>query len=1072
MAYLLLNRDAVHRRARLAGLFWPDTGESNARNNLRHALWRLRKAIGHDYLLTDNISVTFDVNSDYWLDAAVLESTINDERPVDELIEAVAVYDGEFLPGFYDDWVVLERERLRAVFEEQSSRLLDRLVETRSWEAVLHWGEHWVALGQAPETAYRALMVAHAELGNQAGVAAVYQRCTDSLRQDLDLEPSQETQALHARLVSGERLFQISTNEAGRDRATRPEQRSGLPFHRVTRQTPPAFLDERIEPPELDQSVFVQRERELSRLDGFLEATLAGRGQVVFVTGSAGRGKTSLVNEFSRRAQATHTELLVVTGHCNAYAGAGDPYLPFRDVMGMLTGAVEAKWMAGAITRQHAQRLWHALPETVQALLDAGPDLIDIFVAGAALTARAAAANPDGVEWQVRLQELAAQRRSGRKDLEQSFLFEQYASVLHRLGARHPLLIVLDDLQWADIASISLLFHLGRRIGSSRILIVGAYRPDEVALGWDGDRHPLQKVLGEFKRTFGDHWVELAQAEGSEGRRFVDVLLDTKPNRLDEEFRQALYRQTAGHPLFTVELLQAMQARGDLIEDEDGCWVPGPAVDWQLLPARVEAVIEERVGRLDAVSHGILAVASVEGETFTPAVVARVLGLGQLQLLRHLSQELAKRHRLVREEEDISVGSRLLSRYRFSHILFQRYLRDDMDNGERRRLHIEIAQALENLYTGRTGEIAAQLLHHFREAGMHAKTIEYARLAARRAEAVYAYDEAIQHLQTALDLLEDGEQAENQLVLLEKLADLYALLLRRVQAISLYQAALEQWADLSATDEIRKIRLHRKILQSGIAMKGAHYRELDVLSPDLDRARSVLDASLSLPERDLPKLERVHVLTTLADDAAVALRLPLDLDAAQRYALAAMDLAEQLDAPVELSGALEALTHVYYARGMLPEQLATSRRRLKICRDPRFGDVGKRIATLAGTCRTLILAGEYAQAIDHLQEAESLAAQIGAFGWYLNVLMIQAQCLYRLDRWDEVLVVHETCRELEKRLASDQMRSICMVIALGAAVLALRGDVAQAKSLREEAYRIMVSGSGESPESWGRTQHY
>jgi DNA-binding SARP family transcriptional activator len=570
LAYLLLNRDAAHRRARLAGLFWPDTGESNARNNLRHALWRLRKAIGHDYLLTDNVSVTFDVNSDYWLDAAVLESTIDDERPVDELMEAVAVYDGELLPGFYDDWVVRERERLRAVFEEQSSRLLDRLVETRSWEAVLHWGEHWVALGQAPETAYRALMVAHAELGNQAGVAAIYQRCADSLRQDLDLEPSQETQVLHARLVSGERLFQISTNEAGRDRATHPEQRSGLPFQRVARLTPPAFLDERIEPRELDQSVFVQRERELSRLNGFLEAILAGRGQVVFVTGSAGRGKTSLVNEFSRRAQATHPELLVVTGHCNAYAGAGDPYLPFRDVMGMLTGAVEAKWMAGAITRLHAQRLWHALPETVQALLDAGPDLIDIFVAGAALMARAAAANPDGAEWQMRLQELAAQRRSGRKDLEQSFLFEQYASVLHRLGARHPLLIVLDDLQWADIASISLLFHLGRRIGSSRILIVGAYRPEEVALGWDGDRHPLQKVLGEFKRTFGDHWVELAQAEGSEGQRFVDVLLDAKPNRLDEEFRQGLYRQTVGHPLFTVELLRAMQARGDLIEDENG----------------------------------------------------------------------------------------------------------------------------------------------------------------------------------------------------------------------------------------------------------------------------------------------------------------------------------------------------------------------------------------------------------------------------------------------------------------------------------------------------------------------
>ena len=175
----------------------------------------------------------------------------------------------------------------------------------------------------------------------------------------------------------------------------------------------------------------------------------------------------------------------------------------------------------------------------------------------------------------------------------------------------------------------------------------------------------------------------------------MDVLLDTQPNQLAEGFRQALFRQTGGHPLFTIELLRAMQARGDLVQDEEGRWVEGPALDWQVLPARVEAVIEERIGRLDAGLHGILAVASVEGESFTPAVVARVQGLGQRQLLRHLSQELGKRHRLVREQEEVKAGRQLLSRYQFSHVLFQRYLYDNLGSGERRHLHAEIAQALE-----------------------------------------------------------------------------------------------------------------------------------------------------------------------------------------------------------------------------------------------------------------------------------------------------------------------------------------------------------------------------------------
>ena len=107
-AYLLLNAGYADRRAKLAGLFWPDASDSNARNNLRHALWRIRKAIGHEYFLTDNISAAFDIDADYWLDAAILERTLNEEAPVDELMEVVAVYDGELLPGFYDDWVILE----------------------------------------------------------------------------------------------------------------------------------------------------------------------------------------------------------------------------------------------------------------------------------------------------------------------------------------------------------------------------------------------------------------------------------------------------------------------------------------------------------------------------------------------------------------------------------------------------------------------------------------------------------------------------------------------------------------------------------------------------------------------------------------------------------------------------------------------------------------------------------------------------------------------------------------------------------------------------------------------------
>jgi predicted ATPase len=115
--------------------------------------------------------------------------------------------------------------------------------------------------------------------------------------------------------------------------------------------------------------------------------------------------------------------------------------------------------------------------------------------------------------------------------------------VLHQLALNHPLLITLDDLQWLDAASIGLLFHLGRRLAGSRILIVGAYRPDELPRGGDVKPHPLIQVLDEFKRNNGDVFIDLAEADKREGRAFIDAFLDTEPNQLDAAFRQTLWQR-------------------------------------------------------------------------------------------------------------------------------------------------------------------------------------------------------------------------------------------------------------------------------------------------------------------------------------------------------------------------------------------------------------------------------------------------------------------------------------------------------------------------------------------------
>ena len=758
LAYLALNAGVTHRREKLADLLWPEATETNARRYLRQALWRIRKSLENgslncgEYLHISDISVAFDDQSDYWLDSDFLLETA-EARPVEELIEIVNLYRGELLPGFYDEWIVLERERLQAAYHQKMNLLLESLIQTRQWGEALTWGEQWIRLGYSPEPAYRALMSAHAGLGDQGMVSATYQRCVESLDRELGLEPSPETQQLYGQIRRGDLEDFISIPTHGEE---------------LTGQQP-SFLDEG-DLQHIEKSTFVAREHELAQLDGFLDLALTGKGRVVFVTGEAGSGKTALIQEFTRRAQEMHANLVFASGNCNAHFGIGDPYLPLREILGLLTGDVEARWAAGAITREHARRLWNTLPLTAQALVETGPDLIDTFIPASILVERALVYGPGKADWHTRLDQLLDRMAPSPifPGPQQSDLFEQYTRVMQMLARKVSLVLVVDDLQWSDLGSISLLFHLGRHLAGSRILILGAYRPEEVAIGRDGERHPLEPVVSEFQRLFGDVLVDVDQAESWE---FVEALLTSEPNRLGVPFHQMLYRQTRGQPLFTIELLRGMQERGDLVQDQEGLWVEGPSLDWETLPARVEAVVAERIGRLAQPLQAALQVASVEGEVFTAEVVAQVRGTDEQETLAHFSRVLDRRHRLVRAQSILRMNGQLLSSYRFRHILSQKFLYSSLDEVERVHLHEQVGTALEGLHESQEqlAAIAPQLARHFQEARITDKAIEYLRQAGVRAVQLSAYQEGTTHLTRGLALLmtlpDSSERAQQELAL-------------------------------------------------------------------------------------------------------------------------------------------------------------------------------------------------------------------------------------------------------------------------------------------------------------------
>jgi DNA-binding SARP family transcriptional activator/uncharacterized protein HemY len=730
LGYLVVERRPIARDL-LAALFWPDEAPSKGRANLSRELHNLAQILPGCWEL-DRQTAAFVPSADTTVDIDQLLNLSTQEL----WGEAVNLLGGEFLEGLnlnhhpeFENWLLGERERWRGHSEGVLKHVLDGHTRRGQYNEALHHAQRLLQLSPWDEDTHRHIMRLLAWTGQRGAALRQYESCKKTLREELEVEPASETVALFQQIQTG--------------KLDLPPQL-------------PAFLTEEKARHEYARPHFVGREDELDQLDGFIDAALAGQGRVIFITGSPGWGKTALLETFAQRAMEIHPNLLVASGNCNAYSGIGDPYLPYRDVMAMLTGDVEARWDAGAITRDHARCLWAAFSNVVQALLDSGPHLLDVFVPGVSLLSRSIASGGDHAPWLPRLRELVKHNLTGEKEFEQSHLFQQVTDVLVFVSRKHPLLLVLDDLQWGDAASISLLFHLGRRLAEteSRLLIACAYRPEEVAAGRGNERHPLAKVLSEFKRIFGDVWVDLGRTENGKNRKFMDALLDIERNHLGEGFRKAFFNRTEGHPLFTIELLRAMQDRGELLKDADGAWIEGSTLDWGVLPARVEAVIGDRIDRLDPDLQEILTIASVEGEVFTANIVAEIQQVSERVLINRLSQELERQHGLVREQEEVYTGQRRMARYRFGHILYQDYLYKRLGHGERRILHGAVGTAQEKLYQGQLDEMAVQLAHHFHQAGDNGNAFHYFTMAGERAARLYESGEAIKNYTGAIELAE------------------------------------------------------------------------------------------------------------------------------------------------------------------------------------------------------------------------------------------------------------------------------------------------------------------------------
>ncbi len=757
LAYLVTEADRVHRRAMLAGLLWPDFPEAAARHNLSQALLLLRQALGdkaqsskaaQSFLLANRKTLRFNPDSDHTFDVATFQAEISvcADYPPDQLspadaqvlAQAVDCYRGYFLSTplrvdsqAFEEWRLLKQTQLHLLALDGLDYLGQYYELRGEFGLVADYARLQIELDPLREAAHRRLMNALAQDNRRPEALAHYATCQALLAEELGIAPAPETTALYEQI-------RVARSGTVGDRP----QRGGEKPQRQTLETwslgPPL--------------PFVGRSRELVRLEEALASTMAGQGQVVFVTGAAGSGKTALLVAFAQRALAAHADLLFVNGSGNAYTGLGDPYWPFIEMLRQLHGTAVGGSM---LSRRQAQRLETTRPVIASLLATCSPDL-ERLLAGASSIG-------GGKEMEV------------GPNLEQPGLFDQITRAMRAIAKQYPLVLLVDDMQWADQASLNLLFHLGRRLSGQRILIAGAFRPDVLHQGYapsdylheqdEEQRHPLAALVYELQRRRGNIQIDLAQTAG---REFIDALMDSEPNHLGAEFWETLYQHTGGNALFTTELLRGMQERGELVRDAQGYWIEGDRIVWDALPARVEGVIAARIGQLLPEWQSLLTVASVEGAEFTAQVLAHVQGIPEAEVSRRLSGALSRYYHLVVpvgvQVERASTGVTSLARYRFRHLLFQKYLYDRLDPVEQAQLHLTVGRALEVLYTERAVQLSLPLARHFELGGDLDKAAAYLLQAGRRAAHLAATEEALRLLTRGLALLKrlDKSPARHQ----------------------------------------------------------------------------------------------------------------------------------------------------------------------------------------------------------------------------------------------------------------------------------------------------------------------
>ena len=449
--------------------------------------------------------------------------------------------------------------------------------------------------------------------------------------------------------------------------------------------------------------VFVGRQREMSELRAALDDAIAGHGRLVMLAGEPGIGKTRIAQEL-----ASHAESLGVQtfwGWCHEQEGA-PPYWPWvqpiRDYINLLDSEKLRSQMGLG-----AADIAEVIPEVRQILPELAPPPV---------------LEPEQARFR---------------------LFDSITTFFKAAAQTQPLMLVLDDLHWADKPSLMLLEFLAKQLAESRILVVGAYRDAELTR-----EHHLSETLIRLYGSRLFYSTALAGLESADVGPFIEAASGSEAS---QQLIDAVYTHTEGNPFFMSEVIRLLSERGEL---EDASKTDGPVTLG--MPRGVLEVVRQRLNRLSPECHQVLSNASIVGRDFDFRLLSILSGeITEDQLLQAIDEAVIAH--LI--QDSVGMGDR----YQFSHAVVQQTLAGELTTSRQVRLHARIAEALETIYGNLPGDHVTELAHHFTQAapvlGLE-KMVKYLTLAGERALAAHAHDDAIAHFRRGLTA--KGVDPENE----------------------------------------------------------------------------------------------------------------------------------------------------------------------------------------------------------------------------------------------------------------------------------------------------------------------